>query len=153
MPPQVNNLREVQALRRLSPHPNIVTLHEVLYDQPSGRLALVFELMECNIYELIRGRKTPLPEEQVKTYAFQLMRAVDHMHRHGIFHRDIKPENLLVSNNLLKLADFGSCRGSNSKRPFTEYISTRWYRAPECLLTDGHYGAEMVRIRARPPPR
>jgi hypothetical protein len=42
---QVNNLREIQALRRLSPHPHIIQLLEVLYDQPTGRLALVFELM------------------------------------------------------------------------------------------------------------
>ncbi len=52
---QVNSLREIQALRRLSPHPNIVKLHEVLYDQPTGRLALVFELMDCNIYEVSRN--------------------------------------------------------------------------------------------------
>jgi serine/threonine protein kinase len=76
-----------QALRRLSPHPNIVKLHEVLYDQPTGRLALVFELMDCNIYELIKGRTHYLPEETVKIYMYQLMKAVDHMHRHGIFHR------------------------------------------------------------------
>ena len=43
----------------------------------------------------------------------------------------------------MKLADFGSCRGIYSKQPYTEYISTRWYRAPECLLTDGYYGPEM----------
>ena len=46
---QVNNLREIQALRRLSPHPNIVQLEEVLYDKPTGRLALVFELMDMNL--------------------------------------------------------------------------------------------------------
>ncbi len=72
--------------------------------------------------------------------------------RRGIFHRDIKPENILTSigkrhgsgvDEELKLADFGSCRGIYSKQPYTEYISTRWYRAPECLLTDGHYGPEM----------
>jgi renal tumor antigen len=51
----VNNLREIQALRRLSPHEHIITLEEVLYDQPTGRLALVFELMDANLYELIRG--------------------------------------------------------------------------------------------------
>ena len=84
---QVNHLREIQALRRLSPHDNIVKLHEVLYDQPTGRLALVFELMECNIYELIKGRSQHLPEETVKNYMYQLLKAVDHMHRHGIFHR------------------------------------------------------------------
>ncbi len=53
---QVNNLREIQALRRLSPHDHVITLEEVLYDQPTGRLALVFELMDANLYELIRGR-------------------------------------------------------------------------------------------------
>ncbi len=51
--------------------------------------------------------------------------------------RDIKPENILIMDDCLKLADFGSCRGIYSKQPYTEYISTRWYRAPECLLTDG----------------
>lgn len=56
-----------------------------------------------------------------------------------------QPENILVdkSGKNLKLADFGSCRGTHSKPPFTGYIATRWYRAPECLLSDGHYGAEM----------
>ncbi|RYG95510.1 hypothetical protein EON65_55870 [archaeon] len=53
---QVNNLREIQALRRLSPHEHIISLEEVLYDQPTGRLALVFELMDANLYELIRGK-------------------------------------------------------------------------------------------------
>ena len=52
---QVNNLREIQALRRLSPHDYIIKLEEVLYDQPTGRLALVFELMDANLYELIKG--------------------------------------------------------------------------------------------------
>lgn len=140
---QVNNLREIQALRRLSPHPNIITLLEVLYDQPSGRLALVFELMDMNIYELIRERRHYLPENRVKMFMYQLARSMDHMHRNGIFHRDIKPENILIKDDQLKLADFGSCRGIYSKQPFTEYISTRWYRAPECLLTDGYYSYKM----------
>jgi len=140
---QVNNLREIQALRRLSPHPNIIKLTEVLYDQPTGRLALVFQLMDMNIYELIRGRRHYVAEEKVRGYMFQLMKAMDHMHRNGIFHRDIKPENILICDDVLKLADFGSCRGIYSKQPYTEYISTRWYRAPECLLTDGFYNYKM----------
>lgn len=52
-------------------------------------------------------------------------------------------ENILLMSETVKLADFGSCRGIYSKPPFTEYISTRWYRAPECLLTDGYYGYKM----------
>ena len=140
---QVNNLREIQALRRLSPHPNIIKLYEVLYDQPTGRLALVFELMDMNIYEHIRGRRHYLSESRIKIYMYQLVKAMDHMHRNGIFHRDIKPENILISDDVLKVADFDSCRGIYSKQPYTEYISTRWYRAPECLLTDGYYGYKM----------
>mmetsp|Transcript_54758 Transcript_54758/g.62952 ORF Transcript_54758/g.62952 Transcript_54758/m.62952 type:complete len:432 (-) Transcript_54758:274-1569(-) len=140
---QVNRLREIQALRRLSPHANIIKLHEVLYDRSTGRLALVFELMEMNIYELIRGRRQYLAEDKILHYMYQLMKGIDHMHRNGIFHRDIKPENILILNDALKLADFGSCRGIYSKQPFTEYISTRWYRAPECLLTDGYYNYKM----------
>lgn len=140
---QVNNLREIQALKRLNPHQNIVRLQEVLFDKATGRLALVFELMDMNIYELIRGRKTYLSERRIKLYMFQLMKAMDHMHRNGIFHRDIKPENILIVDDKLKVADYGSCRGIFSKPPYTEYISTRWYRAPECLLTDGWYDYKM----------
>ena len=51
---------------------------------------------------------------------------------------------MLLFNDSVKLADFGSCRGIYSKQPFTEYISTRWYRAPECLLTDGYYGYKVI---------
>uniref|UniRef100_A0A7S1JGJ2 Protein kinase domain-containing protein n=1 Tax=Eutreptiella gymnastica TaxID=73025 RepID=A0A7S1JGJ2_9EUGL len=140
---QVNRLREIQALRRLSPHPNIIKLYEILYDRSTGRLALVFELMDMNIYELIRGRRQYVAEDKILHFMYQLVKAMDHMHRNGIFHRDIKPENILICGDTLKLADFGSCRGIYSKQPFTEYISTRWYRAPECLLTDGYYNYKM----------
>ncbi|XP_008113962.1 MAPK/MAK/MRK overlapping kinase isoform X2 [Anolis carolinensis] len=138
----VNNLREIQALRRLNPHPNILILHEVIFDKKSGALALICELMDKNIYELIKGRKKPLPEKRIMNYMYQLFKSLDHMHRNGIFHRDVKPENILIK-DLLKLGDFGSCRSIHSKQPYTEYISTRWYRAPECLLTDGYYSYKM----------
>eukprot|EP00930_Biecheleria_cincta_P054541 TRINITY_DN4074_c0_g1_i1.p1 TRINITY_DN4074_c0_g1~~TRINITY_DN4074_c0_g1_i1.p1 ORF type:complete len:538 (-),score=103.74 TRINITY_DN4074_c0_g1_i1:55-1668(-) len=140
---QVNNLREIQALRRLAGHPNIIKLHEVLYDEPTGRLALVFELMDMNLYEAIKGRRHYLPEQKVRHYMYEMLKALDHMHRNGIFHRDVKPENLLLLDDEIKLADLGSCRGIYSRQPFTEYISTRWYRAPECLLTDGYYNFKM----------
>jgi len=63
----------------------------VLYDEPTGRLALVFEIMEMNLYEAIKGRQSYLPEQKVKMYIYQLLKAIEHMHRNGIFHRDIKP--------------------------------------------------------------
>eukprot|EP00970_Alexandrium_tamarense_P005319 scaffold858_cov193-Alexandrium_tamarense.AAC.17 len=68
------------------------------------------------------------------------------LNRHGLLRSPCsQPENILVdkAGKHLKLADFGSCRGINGKPPFTEYISTRWYRPPECLLTCGRYGPEM----------
>eukprot|EP00730_Choanoeca_flexa_P017952 TRINITY_DN8701_c0_g1_i2.p1 TRINITY_DN8701_c0_g1~~TRINITY_DN8701_c0_g1_i2.p1 ORF type:complete len:514 (+),score=57.70 TRINITY_DN8701_c0_g1_i2:128-1543(+) len=140
---KVDSLREVQALRRLNGHDNIIQLLDVIYDPEKKTLDMSFELMEMNIYERIKGRRHHLPEELVKSYMYQLLKALDHMHRNGIFHRDVKPENVLISGDKLKLADLGSCRGVYSKPPFTEYISTRWYRAPECLLTNGYYGYKM----------
>ncbi|KAL8608652.1 hypothetical protein ACOMHN_002881 [Nucella lapillus] len=140
---QVNNLREIQAMRRLAPHANVLELFEVIFDKKSGTLVLICELMDMNIYELIRGKKQFIPEAICKKFMYQLVKAIDHMHRNGIFHRDVKPENILIREDVLKLADFGSCRSVYSKQPYTEYISTRWYRAPECLLTDGYYTYKM----------
>ncbi|XP_023561398.1 MAPK/MAK/MRK overlapping kinase isoform X2 [Octodon degus] len=140
---QVNSLLEIQALRRLNPHPNILSLHEVIFDRKSGSLALICELMDMNIYELIRGRRRPLSERKVMRYMRQRCKSLDHMHRNGIFHRDVKPENILIKQDILKLGDFGSCHSVYSRPPYTEYISTRWYRAPECLLTDGFYTSKM----------
>ena len=99
--------------------------------------------MEMNLYEAIKDRRVLLPEKKCKLWMYQILKALDHMHRNGIFHRDIKPENILISDDNVKLADLGSCKGIYSKPPFTEYISTRWYRSPECLLTDGYYNYKM----------
>ncbi|XP_071353902.1 MAPK/MAK/MRK overlapping kinase-like isoform X4 [Trachinotus anak] len=140
---QANNLREVQAMKRLSPHANIIQLHELIFDKETGTVSLICELMEMNIYEFIQGRQTPLPDHTIKNYMYQLCKSLEHMHSCGIFHRDVKPENILIKQNVLKLGDFGSCRSVYSKPPHTEYISTRWYRAPECLLTDGYYSLKM----------
>lgn len=72
---------------------------------------------------------------------FQTLQGLAYMHKNGYFHRDLKPENLLVQSGTLKIADFGLAREINSKPPFTDYVSTRWYRAPEVLLRDTKYGA------------
>jgi len=64
------------------------------------------------------------------------------MHRNRIVHRDIKPENLLLSaSGLLKVCDFGFARELSSEKNFlyTDYVSTRWYRAPELLVGDAAY--------------
>lgn len=64
------------------------------------------------------------------------------MHKHGFFHRDIKPENLLcMGPEMIKIADFGLAREIRSRPPYTDYVSTRWYRAPEVLLRSTNYNS------------
>ena len=108
---QVSRQREIQALKRLSPHPNVVKLDEILFDPPSGRLALVFELMEGNLYEVMQNQSKDglFSKDTVKDLTKQIFTALDHMHSKGVVHRDIKPANILVdkSGRRLKLADFG----------------------------------------------
>jgi renal tumor antigen len=90
----------------------------VLYDEPTGthtvnvgKLALVFELMEMNLYECLKNKRKPLTMHKIKYYMFQVLKAIEFMHRKNIFHRDIKPENILVTDDLVKVADLGSCKG------------------------------------------
>ena len=116
--------------------------------------------MEVNLYEILSHKGLPpLNEAKTKLIIHQMIKALDFVHAKGIFHRDIKPENILIKGAganihelsipadihrfpVIKLADFGSCRGVNSRMPYTEYIGTRWYRSPECLLFDGIYGKQ-----------
>ena len=76
------------------------------------------------------------------TSRYQLLQGLAYLHQQNIFHRDIKPENLLVKGDNIKIADFGLARETNSRPPYTEYISTRWYRAPEILMKSENYGLE-----------
>lgn len=143
---EVRNLTEVSALKLLSRHPNIITLHSIMYDSQTGHVALIFEQMEMNLYEFISKRKQSdsiqFDEFTASLLMYQLTKAISYVHSCGIFHRDIKPENCLVNSSTLelKLADFGSVSPIANRTRFTEYIATRWYRAPECILTTGAYG-------------
>ncbi|XP_075506002.1 cyclin-dependent kinase F-4-like [Primulina tabacum] len=131
------SLREVKSLRKMS-HSNIVKLKEVIRE--NDILYFVFEYMECNLYQLMKDRGKLFSETEVKNWCFQVFQGLAYMHQRGYFHRDLKPENLLVSKDVIKIADFGLAREINSQPPFTEYVSTRWYRAPEVLLQSPTYG-------------
>ena len=62
------------------------------------------------------------------------------MHEQGYMHRDLKPENILVAeDNTIKIGDIGTAKSTIDKLPFTNYVSTRWYRAPECVLATTDY--------------
>ncbi|KVI12287.1 Protein kinase, catalytic domain-containing protein [Cynara cardunculus var. scolymus] len=130
------NLREVKSLRKLN-HPNIIKLKEVVRE--NNELFFIFEYMEHNLYDIMRERQRPFSEDEIRGLMTQLLQGLVHMHRSEYFHRDLKPENLLVTNNTIKIADFGLAREVSSAPPFTDYVSTRWYRAPEVLLQSSSY--------------
>lgn len=132
------NLAEVKALRKLR-HPNLVKLKEVIREQDI--LYLVFEFLECNLYEIMKDRQKYFAESVLRNYMYQMFQGLAFMHKAGLFHRDMKPENVLVTKDLCKIADFGLAKEIRARPPFTEYVSTRWYRAPEVLLRSTNYNA------------
>ena len=128
----------MQSLKKLS-HPNVVKLKEVIRE--NDELFFVFEYMEKNLYQMVKDRERHFPESKVRNWMYQIMQSLAFMHKQGFFHRDIKPENILVTRDLVKLADFGLAREIRSRPPYTDYVSTRWYRAPEVLLRETHYNS------------
>ncbi|GMF49275.1 unnamed protein product [Phytophthora fragariaefolia] len=136
-------LREVKMLRFLK-HGNIVALKEAF--RRKGRLYLVFEYVEKNLLEVLEDKPNGVDSELVRSYIFQLCCAIHYCHVNNVVHRDIKPENLLVNTSngehSLRLCDFGFARSLPSNGnvcDLTEYVATRWYRAPELLLGDTKY--------------
>ncbi|MQL69866.1 hypothetical protein Taro_002166 [Colocasia esculenta] len=130
------NLREVKCLHKFN-HPNIVKLKEIICE--NHELFFIFEYMEYNLYQVMRDRQVPFYEGEIRSFMSQVLQGLAYMHRSGYFHRDLKPENLLVTNETIKIADFGLAREVVSNPPYTEYVSTRWYRAPEVLLQSSSY--------------
>ncbi|XP_018906116.1 serine/threonine-protein kinase ICK isoform X3 [Bemisia tabaci] len=133
------NLREVKSLKKLS-HANLVKLKEVIRENDT--LYFVFEYMKENLYQLMKERDRLFPEPVIRNMLYQVLQGLSFMHRHGFFHRDLKPENLLCCGpELIKIADFGLAREVRSRPPYTDYVSTRWYRAPEVLLHSTTYNS------------
>ncbi|XP_061168006.1 serine/threonine-protein kinase ICK-like [Saccostrea echinata] len=133
------NLREVKSLRKLN-HANIVRLKEVIRE--NDQLFFVFEFMKENLYQMMKDRDKLFPESVIRNVIYQVLQGLAFMHKHGFFHRDLKPENLLCTgSDCVKIADFGLAREIRSRPPYTDYVSTRWYRAPEVLLRSTSYSS------------
>ncbi len=124
--------READALKRVSGHPNIVTLHD-MYESDTF-IFLVFEL--CRNGELFDylTSKVRLPEKRVRLIMKQVLEAVAHCHKLGVVHRDLKPENILLDESLnVKLTDFGFARVLQDDDRLFEVCGTPGYLAPELL--------------------
>jgi len=141
-------LREIKILRHFR-HDNVLGLVDIL--PPTGKLQdwkdvyIVSELMDTDLHYIIHS-KQPLSDEHFKYFLYQILRGVHAIHSAHVLHRDLKPGNLLVNKNCdLKICDFGLARGvdQNGSQQLTEYVVTRWYRAPELLVENETYGPEI----------
>jgi len=162
-------LREMRLLRQFS-HENIIKLRSILQPSDLRYytdLYLVFEIMDTDLAQIIRSPQ-PLKEQHTQYFIYQLLRALEYLHSKNIVHRDIKydlfiscqvfylshiflshnrPRNILVNADCtLKVADFGLARMYNKDGPesvvaITDYVTTRWYRAPEVIVGWSRYGA------------
>lgn len=141
-------LRELKILKHFK-HDNIIAIKDIL--QPVvphsafKSVYVVLDLMESDLHQIIHSRQ-PLTPEHTRYFLYQLLRGLKYIHSANVIHRDLKPSNLLVNENCeLKIGDFGMARGlsavhSEESRSFmTEYVATRWYRAPELMLSLHHY--------------
>ncbi|CAN6446483.1 unnamed protein product [Victoria cruziana] len=130
-------LREIKLLRLLR-HPDIVEIKHIMLP-PSRRdfkdIYVVFELMESDLHQVIKANDD-LTKEHYQFFLYQLLRALKYIHTANVYHRDLKPKNILANANCkLKICDFGLARVAFNDTPttifWTDYVATRWYRAPE----------------------
>lgn len=133
---------ELAALRALR-HNFIVRLRELLRSPKDGSLYYVFEFIGSDLFRLMRQNPQGLEENHAAELQRQIYSGLSHTHQNSFFHRDVKPENILYDDvtDTVRLADFGEARSLRARPPFTDYVGTRWYRAPECLLRDRSYSS------------
>jgi len=136
-------LREVKLLRFMK-HDNISCILD-LYppDSPDfDDIYIVCDLMETDLHRVIYSKQV-LNEEHHQYFSYQILRGLLYMHSANVVHRDLKPSNILVNKNCdLKICDFGLARGLEPEQEdasLTDYVVTRWYRAPEVVLLASEY--------------
>jgi len=129
-------LREIRLLRDLR-HENLLRLIDVL-PVPSPEfddVYIVMLYMHLDLHRVINS-KMKLSESHAQAFTCQILRGLNYLHSAGVVHRDLKPANVLVNKDCtLRIADFGLARGRQSEEELmTDYVVTRWYRAPELML-------------------
>ncbi|KAH8356641.1 hypothetical protein KR084_010973 [Drosophila pseudotakahashii] len=142
--------REVIFLRAFRHHPNIIRLMDVFKAGNNLDFYLVFEFMESDLHNVIK-KGDVLKDIHKRFVMYQLINAIKYMHSGNVIHRDLKPSNILIDSKCrLKVADFGLARTLSTKRKaefddmdhegmLTDYVATRWYRAPEILVASRNY--------------
>ncbi|XP_032107186.1 cyclin-dependent kinase-like 3 [Sapajus apella] len=132
-------MREIKFLKQFH-HENLVNLIEVF--RQKKKIHLVFEFIDHTVLDELQHYCHGLESKRLRKYLFQILRAIEYLHSNNIIHRDIKPENILVSQSgITKLCDFGFARTLAAPGDiYTDYVATRWYRAPELVLKDTSYG-------------
>ncbi|MDC6270776.1 mitogen-activated protein kinase [Acetobacter pasteurianus] len=140
----LRTLRELKLLKHFN-HENIISILAIQrpYNyQQFNEIYLIQELMETDLHRVIRTQN--LTDDHIQYFTYQTLRALKAMHLANVLHRDLKPSNLLLNSNCdLKVCDFGLARSialtEDNFGFMTEYVATRWYRAPEIMLTFQEY--------------
>ncbi|ORY69106.1 kinase-like domain-containing protein [Pseudomassariella vexata] len=139
-------LREIKLLQHFRGHRNITCLYDMDIPRPDNfnETYLYEELMECDLAAIIRSGQ-PLTDAHFQSFIYQILCGLKYIHSANVLHRDLKPGNLLVNADCeLKICDFGLARGfsinpDENAGYMTEYVATRWYRAPEIMLSFQSY--------------
>lgn len=139
--------REVQILKELKDHPNIVCLKGAFLSEvgtPDPKLNLVMEFLSDTLHRVLKHYnqlQKAMDQYYVKLYQYQLMRGLAFVHGKGIVHIDIKPQNLLLDggSHTVKICDFGTARRMTMNHTSSAYACSRYYRAPELTLGNTNY--------------
>lgn len=125
---------------------------DIINPRQFNEIYLYEELMECDLHQIIRSGQA-LTDAHYQSFIYQIFNGLKYIHSASVLHRDLKPGNLLVNADCeLKICDFGLARGFSSDPDLnagfmTEYVATRWYRAPEIMLSFQSYSTASMKSR------